>query len=257
MSRAHGVGWSAQNTNRMLPHGGGASGSRAHELRTLQGGYRQRIENSQGGLQVVPDRRSKDDAASPAPTSMPDLSVAVPEITPPQSLDDCMKALQQLVPLLPAGASVFVIGITLPAVNGGAARTSTLALVDGEKESTRTDVTVLTDATGGKPVGEPPVERTPLEIIRSERRERPNRLRKTAEWASLLGTSARALRRAIEAGALAHEAKPDGRDHGAIVIRPEVIEAFLATVEAVERGKCAQPDWWNRVFGKKAWAHTA
>jgi hypothetical protein len=168
-----------------------------------------------------------------------------------------MRALQQLVPLLPAGASVFVIGMTLPAVNGAAAATSTLKLVGTENNSARSDAPVPTDTMGGQVIPESAVVPTPLEVVRVERRERPNRLRKTAEWASLLGTSARRLNRAIKAGALSYEAKPDGRDHGAIVIRPEVLELFLATVDAVERGKCDPPEWWNRVEGKRSWAHSA
>lgn len=256
MSQALAVGASAQKTNPVRRCGGAPEG-RPHERRALQGGYRQRIENAQGGLQVVPDHRSKDDAASPALTSMPDLSIAVPEITPPQSLDACMKALQRLVPSLPAGASVFVIGITLPAVNDAAAGMSTLALVDGAEASSRSEVCIPSEAREGKSVGELPAERTPLEIIRVERRERPGRLRKTAEWARLVGLPVRALLRAVDANALSTESKPDGRDHGAKLIRPEVLEAFLATKEAVERGACDPPEWWNRVFGKKAWAHSA
>jgi hypothetical protein len=257
VSGAQGVGARASNKFRVLPHGGGAPEGGPHELRSIQGGYRRRIENTQGELQVVPDRRSKDDAVSPALTSMSDLSVSVPQISPPQSLDDCMKSLQQIVPLLPAGASVFVIGITLPAVNGAMAGSSTPKLVDAADNPARSDALAPTESMGGQAVSESPVVQTPLEIVRAERRERPNRLRKTSEWAELLGMSARALRRAVDNGALAHEAKPDGRDHGATVIRSDVMEAFVALVEAVDRGTCDTPPWWQHVFGKKAWAHSA
>lgn len=220
-------------------------------------GYRRRTESSQRVLQVLPGHRSTEDTAPPIATSMSDTLAVLSGLTPPQSIDSYMKALQQLLPSLPAGATVFMVGITLPAANGAVANTSALPLVDGAGETARSDVPAPMETKRGQAVPESSVARTPLEILRAERRERPNRMRKTAEWAGLLGTSARALRRAVEAGAISYEAKPDGRDHGAIVIRPEVLEAYLATVDAVERGQCDPPEWWNRVFGKKAWAHSA
>jgi hypothetical protein len=169
-----------------------------------------------------------------------------------------MDALKNLLPSLPAGASVFMVTITMPASSPDAEVQS----APPAPAMSRDEDVSLSETSGIRPGGneempKPSLAQTPLERVRQERRERPNRLRKTAEWASLLGTSARALRRAVEAGALPYEAKPDGRDHGAIVIRPEVLEAFLATEETVRRGQCAPPEWWNRVFGRKAWANPA
>lgn len=185
-------------------------------------------------------------------------SVVLPESNPSPAIDTYIKALQPLLLSLPAGTSVFVVGITLPTSNDAVAGTKTLALMEDASGTSQNDAPVPGQSDRGQaPAESPAVAGTPLEIVRRERRERPHRLLKTPEWASLLRTSARMLNRAIKAGALPYEVKSDGRDHGAIVIRPEVLEAFLATAEAVERGKCDPPEWWNRVFGKKAWARTA
>lgn len=77
---------------------------------------------------------------------------------------------------------------------------------------------------------------------------------KPREWAHVTGLSARELRRAIDAGALPHEAKTDGRDHGAKLINADAMLAYLATVTAVERGQMAAPGWWTLVRGKRATA---
>ena len=77
---------------------------------------------------------------------------------------------------------------------------------------------------------------------------------KPREWAHATGLSARELRRAIDADALPHAAKADGRDHGARLVTADALLAYVATVAAVERGQLPAPRWWAAVRGKRATA---
>ena len=224
---------------------------------SAQRGYRQHSESSQSGLQVVRDRRSLDDTAPPTVAPMSQTPENIAPDSQAQSLDLYMEAMKKMLPSLPAGASVFVFAITLPASTNAAPEAGAPPALAISRDDAPPSETSTAKPKGAAELPAASLKRTPLELVRVERSERPNRLRKTAEWAELVGMSARALRRAVDNGALAHEAKPDGRDHGATVIRAEVLEAFLALVEAVDRGACDTPPWWKDVFGKKTWAHTA
>lgn len=158
--------------------------------------------------------------------------------------------LQRLLPTLPAGASVFLVsvtvpgpGVAVPSVPDAPPVSSGANSASGTPESCSVEMPAA-----------PKNNRTPLNRTAEERRRDPDQLEKPSVWAGRLGVSARALSRAIACGALHHETKRNGKDHGAKVIAPAALEAFLANVEAVKSGQCDAPAWWITVFGKRAWA---
>ena len=111
------------------------------------------------------------------------------------------------------------------------------------------------DSAPRSPVGsEAGLRPTALQRVRQLRTTQPDLTLKPREWSALLGVSAREINRAIDAGALPFTAKDDGRDHGAKLVHIDHMEAFLATVEAIERGSMDPTAWWTDVRGPKAWA---
>ena len=72
---------------------------------------------------------------------------------------------------------------------------------------------------------------------------------KPREWAPITRLSEREIRRAMRAGALRSTEKGDGRDHGALVVTVDAMEAYLAIVDSVERGQEEPPAWWASVRG--------
>jgi len=158
--------------------------------------------------------------------------------------------LQRLLPTLPAGASVFIVSVTLP---GPGAAVPTV-LEDPSVISGADSASAAPEPCAIEIPAAPSKNWTPLNRAAEERRRDPDKLEKPSVWAGRLGVSARALSRAIACGALHHETKRDGKDHGAKIIAPAALEAFLANVEAVKSGQCDAPKWWVPVFGKRAWA---
>lgn len=75
---------------------------------------------------------------------------------------------------------------------------------------------------------------------------------KLGDWSKKLGISLKELRRAVKAGALPHEEKPDGRDNGAHTVTIGVMETYLKVINAVEAGAEEPPAWWNDVRGPRA-----
>ncbi|MHB1264547.1 MAG: hypothetical protein ACYC1S_09055 [Gemmatimonadaceae bacterium] len=64
---------------------------------------------------------------------------------------------------------------------------------------------------------------------------------KLGDRSKKLGISLRELRRAVKAGALPHEAKPDGRDNGAHTVTIGVMETYLKIINAVEAARRKLP----------------
>jgi hypothetical protein len=91
-----------------------------------------------------------------------------------------------------------------------------------------------------------------VEHVRRLHHTRGNVALKPREWSTIVGLSARELRRAIEANAVPHVEKADGRDHGAKLITAEAILGYLTTVLAVERDHMPAPTWWPSVRGRRA-----
>ena len=93
---------------------------------------------------------------------------------------------------------------------------------------------------------------TPLETARRIAAEDETRSLKPREWAEVLGMSAREISRAVEAGAVGHLRKKEGRDHGARVVSAAAMVQLLATIDAVERLQLEPPAWWDDVRGRRA-----
>lgn len=94
---------------------------------------------------------------------------------------------------------------------------------------------------------------TPLQRLRKLKTDNPRLMLKPKEWARKINHSAREISRAVEAGAVPHTAKEDGRDHGAKLVHVADLEVFFSTIDAVERNRIEPPAWWERVCGPKAW----
>ncbi len=75
---------------------------------------------------------------------------------------------------------------------------------------------------------------------------------KLRDWHAEVGISTRELKRAVKHGAIPAGRKSDGRDNKATTITIGAMEAYLRTVDAVERGVLERPVWWTEVRGAQA-----
>jgi hypothetical protein len=98
----------------------------------------------------------------------------------------------------------------------------------------------------------PLASESPVLFLQRLRRNKGLISKKPKEWASLLGISAASLLRAMDEEALGWTHKPDGRDHGARLVRVDHLQAHLALLDAVERGVVAPPVWCAAVQGGHA-----
>jgi hypothetical protein len=68
------------------------------------------------------------------------------------------------------------------------------------------------------------------------------------EWARVITRiSERELKRAVQFGALASEARGVGKDHRAQVIRVADLVRYLTSCDAVRSGRAQMPAWWQNV----------
>ncbi len=169
-----------------------------------------------------------------------------PLIHPPGR--DDMTDLRSILEAFPAGTKLLVVAAELPedtrnsrgrAAEGNALPQAALQIADAALDSSGQST---------------PLDELLLTRLQQLRERRGNIALKPKEWSATTGISVRELRRAICAGAVMHEAKEDGRDHGAKLITADAMLAFLATVFAVERGRLSAPEWWTEVRGKRATA---
>lgn len=157
-----------------------------------------------------------------------------------------MPDLRSILQAFPAGTTLLVVAAELP--DG-----SREMRVVGEKNSTSQAALQPSDASrAASGAQEMALDELLLDRLQQLLKQRGNVALKPKEWSQITRISVRELRRAICAGAMPHEAKEDGRDHGAKLITVEVMLGYLATVFAVERGRMDAPAWWPEVRGRRA-----
>lgn len=159
----------------------------------------------------------------------------------------CMPDLRSILQAFPAGTKLVVVAAELP--DGS----RELRVVGGEGNTTSQATLQAPEASrAGSGAQEMALDELLLDRLQQLREQRGNVALKPKEWSQITRISARELRRAICAGAVPHEAKEDGRDHGAKLITVEAMLGYLATVFAVERGRMDAPAWWAEVRGRRA-----
>lgn len=150
--------------------------------------------------------------------------------------------LQTFSQLLPPGSTIYVLAAELP--NG---QTVMQAGASGGFPTQKALISGTTAPTST------PANATPLARVASLRAEfgaeTPLKLR---DWAREVGISRKELHRAVRAGAMPHETKPDGRDNKAHTVTVGVMENYLKVVSAVEAGLEEPPTWWKEVRGARA-----
>ena len=169
-----------------------------------------------------------------------------------------MSELTEIIRSLPNGTRVVIIAATLPdgTTLNGVLPPSESDVADAEamaEPSTRAPKPAT--SAGDQHVSDRltlSLHPTPLEIARRIAAEDGERSHKPREWAAMLGISAREIIRAVDAGAVAHSIKEDGRDHGAHVVTAAAVVDLLATIDAVERRLQDPPTWWKDVRGGRA-----
>lgn len=142
--------------------------------------------------------------------------------------------LQSFSQSLPPGSTIYILAAELP---------DGRTVIQGPRAEP--------SAQGGQPLtaaAPPKVPNTPLARVAALRIEHgPEAPLKLSEWAIKLGVSRKELRRATKAKALAYEKKTDGRDNKAHMVTIGVMESYLKTTDAVQRGEEEAPIWWNQV----------
>lgn len=136
--------------------------------------------------------------------------------------------IEALLARLPAGARLSVVTVELPAIT-----TERQAMAAAPFFAERT------------PEPEMARGRSTSERLETLRRQRGlDAALKLREWKEYVPLSEREMERAIRFRALAAQEKGAGRDHAALTISIREMEAYLATVDAVERGAIEPPGWW-------------
>lgn len=150
--------------------------------------------------------------------------------------------LQSFRESLPPGSTIYVLAAELP--NG---QTVMQAGAAGVSVSQGPRITL---APTPRPM---PAKATPLARIADMRAElgaeTPLKLH---DWTHEIGLSKKELRRAVKAGVMPHDRKPDGRDNKAVTVTVGVMENYLKIVSAVEAGQEEPPAWWKEVRGARA-----
>lgn len=150
--------------------------------------------------------------------------------------------LQSFRESLPPGSTIYVLAAELP---NGQMEVQSGAAVGSLSQGPRISLAPPQHATPAKP--------TPLARVAALRAElgaeTPLKLR---DWATEVGIPRKELRRAINAGVMQHDTKPDGRDNKAHTVTVGVMENYLKTVSAVEAGQEEPPIWWKKVRGARA-----
>lgn len=143
---------------------------------------------------------------------------------------------------LPPGSMIYVLAAELPngqtVMQAGAAR-------GAAGQGPGTTLAPAAHTSSGKA--------TPLARIADLRvelgAETPIKLR---DWSEKIGISRKELHRAVKAGVMPHDRKPDGRDNKALTVTVGVMENYLKIVSAVETGQEEPPAWWKEVRGARA-----
>lgn len=136
--------------------------------------------------------------------------------------------IEALLARLPAGARFSVATVELP-VTATERQTTTAAPTFAERWPGQEEARGLSTS-----------ER--LEALRRQRGL--DAALKLREWKEYVPLSEREMERAIRYHALVAHEKGDGRDHAALTVSIRDMEAYLATVDAVERGAIEPPGWW-------------
>jgi hypothetical protein len=114
-----------------------------------------------------------------------------------------VQEIEQLVSVMPPGTRIEILRITVPERPAAEMSLSDAPTADRQ-------------------------EWTPEEIVTWVRREHGAEGLKLGQWAGMLaGVSGRALKRAAAEGRLVTHAKPTGRDHGARMVSPDAMLAYL------------------------------
>lgn len=159
---------------------------------------------------------------------------------------------RQISSTLPAGAKLYVIAVEVPA--------GSPAEAPADSASAASVSPLLTSLPAGEDVIGPCLldaatrpGATPLQRVQRVREQHgASAAFKAKDWAPVAKLSVREICRAMKEGALKSAPKGDGRDHGARVIEAGTMEAYLRTVDAVERGTMEPPRWWTEVRGARA-----
>ena len=158
--------------------------------------------------------------------------------------------LQQLLSQLPPGAKVSVVTVELPLAPGivsyGLVPRDTTAEA---LSATGTPIDAIQPTPGTRGNTKSPEAR--LSAIKAQ--HGGDAAFKPREWSRIVGLSEREIERAIRHGAVPSSTKGGGRDHAALTVSIKAMEAYLATVEAVEGHTVAAPPWWDlvRASGKR------
>jgi len=147
--------------------------------------------------------------------------------------------------MLPPGTVLVVLAAELPDARDPMTMPPPVGR-DAARDITPPPVQHRANATAAAP-------QTPLARVAAVRAEHGNDAAlKLREWNEEVRISIRELRRAIKSGALTAGRKPDGRDNKALTVTVGEMEAYLRTVDAVERGLMERPVWWTEVRGGQA-----
>ena len=160
-------------------------------------------------------------------------------VTPMSRLQALIQSFSQT---LPPGTTLVLLAAELP---GGRTLVSTGDSLDSIAEPERSTRPLPSEQPMASTTSEPPLEHV-AGLRAKHGTDAPLKLR---EWHEEVAISIRELRRAVKHGAVEAGRKPDGRDNKALTITIGAMEAYMRTVDAVERGLMDRPTWWTEVRG--------
>lgn len=106
----------------------------------------------------------------------------------------------------------------------------------------------VTEAPAAKDAGGPGVEVAALDQALAYQENHPAARLSARQWSRVISKiSEREFDRAVDAGALAFEARGEGKGHRARVIRAQEMVRYLGLCEAVQAGREPMPAWWHEV----------